>query len=148
MTSAQYDAVEGREPAPASRVAVFATASMIVGVLTAVLPLINPEVPARAMLVLGVPPAFVAARLWWASRVGAIRERIIRYGGRLPRSPAAFGLAVINPQVFTREHDPHGFRNYMRFEMALATVVWMMTVMPAFMPLLRRLGDLLGFSAD
>jgi hypothetical protein len=32
--------------------------------------------------------------------------------------------------------------------MALATVVWMMTVMPAFMRLLRRIGDLLGFSAD
>jgi hypothetical protein len=93
MTSAQYEAVEASAPAPASRVAIFATASMIVGVLTAVIPLIN-------------------------------------------------------PQVFTREHDPAGFRNYMRFEMALATVVWMMTVMPAFMPLLRRLGDLLGFSAD
>jgi hypothetical protein len=140
------EAIAQDAPSPASRVAVFATMSMIVGVLAAVIPLINPDVEARTMLVIGVPPAWFAARLWRASRVGAIRERIIRPDRRRLTFPADFSLAVINPVVLSRKHDFARFRNYMRFETALATIVWMMTVMPAFAPLLRQFGALLGLS--
>jgi hypothetical protein len=146
--SATYDAVQGAVPAPASRLAVFATMSMIVGVLTAIVPLMNPEIEPRTMLVNGVLPGWVAARLWWAERTGAIRERIIRPDRRRLNLGWDFSLAVINPDVLTRAHEPARFRNYMRFEMALATIIWMMMVLPAFMPLLQQLGALLGPSGD
>ena len=146
--SATYDAVQGAVPAPASRLAVFATMSMIVGVLTAVIPLLNPEIEPGAMLVTGVLPGWVAARLWWAERVGAIRERIIRPDRRRLNLGWDFSLAVINPDVLTREHEPARFRNYMNFEKALAIIIWMMMVMPAFMPLLQQFGALFGLSGD
>lgn len=131
-------------PAPASRAWVFATALGIVGVLGGLLPAIHPDLDTRTSLFMGWVPSLLASRLWWAARVGAIRQRVIT-----ERTPVTIGnqqrwaIAVFNPRVLTAVQEPTRFRLYLWLEGCITGIVWLMCVGQAFVPLLRTVSVML-----
>jgi hypothetical protein len=133
--------------APASRVSVLATASLMVGIMTALLPVINHRVDARSIAVVGWIPSLLAAHLGWASHVGAIRERFVSRDIQLRPRDDAFSIAVINPRVLTAIEHPSRFQSYILCEFGITALLWIALIGPAVFPLFMRLGDALGLGS-